>query len=162
MIRINMFQGRLLCVSVWCEWSLVALYTDQDSKLLDSIVCFAEVVLTNFWSVYAEQDASYTRNPTIFNKIRLVAGLIISSIKHLMVQVLFWKIEKKQWVAGLDFFAKNFARNYEKKILDGQTLGWWDNHPRDTASQRIILIVRFVLSNTKTGQKVSKGTKLNM
>ena len=80
MIRINMFQGRLLCVSVWCEWSLVALYTDQDSKLLDSIVCFAEVVLTNFWSVYAEQDASYTRNPTIFKKIRLVAGLIISSI----------------------------------------------------------------------------------
>ena len=157
-----MFQGRLLCVSVWCEWSLVALYTDQDSKLLDSIVCFAEVILTNFWSVYAEQDASYTRNPTIFNKICLVAGLIISSIKHLMVQILFWKIEKNNGLLAWTF-AKNFARNYEKKILDGQTLGRWDNLPTDTASQRIILkIVGFVLSTTKTGQKVSKGTKLNM
>ena len=163
MIRINMFQGRLLCVSVWCEWSLVALYTDQDSKFLDSIVCFAEVVLTSFWSVYAEQDASYTRNPTIFNEISLVAGLIISSVKHLMVQVLFWKIEKKTvgcWPGLLQIILQEIMI---KKILDHQTLGWWDNRPTNTASQCIILkIIGFVLSTTKTGQKVSKGTKLNM
>ena len=35
-------------------------------------------------------------------------------------------------------FAKNFARNYEKKILEHQTFGRWDDHPIDLATQRNI------------------------
>ena len=37
-------------------------------------------------------------------------------------------------------FAKNFARNYEKKkYLEHQTLDWWDEHSINPATQGIIL-----------------------
>jgi hypothetical protein len=37
-------------------------------------------------------------------------------------------------------FAKNFARNHEKKkYLEHQTLGRWDDRPSNPANQRIIL-----------------------
>ena len=50
-------------------------------------------------------------------------------------------------------FAKNFARNYDKKYLEHQILGQWVVHPSDPATQwpshpatqRIVLkIVRFL------------------
>ena len=36
-------------------------------------------------------------------------------------------------------FAKNFARNCEKKYLEHQTLGPWDNHPINPATQGMLL-----------------------
>ena len=43
-----------------------------------------------------------SRNPTIFNIIRWVAGLIVSLTKHLMSEYYFDRLKIKQWVAGLD------------------------------------------------------------
>ena len=53
-------------------------------------------------------------------------------------------------------FAKNFARNYErKKILEHQTLGQSDDHPINPATHHIILkIVGFLVQTTKLAQCV--------
>ena len=79
-------------------------------------------------------------NPTIFNCLQCntlgcwVDGTIVSSTKCLMFQVFFFIL----------FFCK-VIKKIEKKYVEHQMLGRWDDRPIDPATQRIILkIVGFI------------------
>ena len=59
------------------------------------------------------------RNPTIFNAILWVTGLIISSTKGMRSKYYFDKLKIKHWVAGLDLghsrlFILVFVRFFKK------------------------------------------------
>ena len=76
--------------SSWSTWSKKCHGTAAQRGLAWSDATFYETPLSSMLS----------RNPTIFNIICWVTGSIVSSTKHLMVQVLFWYIENK--TAGLN------------------------------------------------------------
>ena len=58
----------------------------------DKISNWYDYMINFGWVVQIVQN---NKTPTIFNIIRFVAGSIVSSTKHLMVQVLFWYIENE-------------------------------------------------------------------
>ena len=92
------------------------------------------------------------QNPTFFNIIYWVAGSILSSIKCLMVQVLFWKIENEmvgcwlglrhsktlcfyfckvieKWKINCKDFCREFCKNLEKNKIKLETSGTREDRP---------------------------------